>query len=183
MTLSEQSPISGKITTSTGNPLIMGLFEMLSIPRSFLQINKTISNHHTLAAPSVVHQSPEKKQITVEDRGVTCLTRSMCNDKAIPFCMLITHLHADLVRYSPELPSCHSHLIKKRKRKKHTQNTFIPLDHKHCRQSTQTEGEQARVDLSVSLPNENRRLKYFKHENQIITAHTVFTISCNKAIV
>lgn len=36
-----------------------------------------------------------KKQIMVEDRGVTCLTRSTCNDKAIPFSTPITHLHTD----------------------------------------------------------------------------------------
>lgn len=37
----------------------------------------------------------KKKRITVENRGVICLTRSTCNDKAVPFSALITHLHTD----------------------------------------------------------------------------------------
>lgn len=37
----------------------------------------------------------EEKKIRVENRGVTCLTRSTCNDKAISLSTLITHLRTD----------------------------------------------------------------------------------------
>lgn len=40
-------------------------------------------------------EKKKEKQIMVENRGVICLTRSTCNDKAIPFSVQITHLHTD----------------------------------------------------------------------------------------
>lgn len=44
---------------------------------------------------NLLKDKKKKKQITVENRGVTCLTRSTCNDKAISFSTLITHLRTD----------------------------------------------------------------------------------------
>lgn len=49
-----------------------------------------------------------KKEGTVQKRGVICWTRSTCSDRAIPFFLLITHLHMEEVRYSLQLPNCHS---------------------------------------------------------------------------
>lgn len=178
MTLSKQSPISEKITTSTGNPLIVSLFEMLSIPRSFLRINKTISNHHILAAPSVVHQSPgrkkrKEKQIRVENRGATCPTRSTCNDKAIPFSTLITHLHTDQVRYSPGLPSCHSHSIKGKNT--HSAHSF-QVGAPNSRQET-------RRCLSLSPTDKWTRAVFKQHNVAMnfgpLVGLTIFTIKKN----
>lgn len=55
-----KAPISYKLTSLTGNPLIRILFEMLSIPWSLLRINKTISNQRALAVPQLVLQGGQK---------------------------------------------------------------------------------------------------------------------------